>query len=330
MANSPAPSLDPVSTWNQAVANRGDLFDFSQPNGRRAFVLLALGSVLGLGIAGYGLFTAKGTATNRLPPEDIALVNQKPIYRSDFILQTQTQYAVPFEKTTHAQRQKVVDDMVNEELMVQRGIEVDLPGYDPEVRAALVNGVELQMYADVLAKQPTEEELKTYYQQHRDKYASIGVMRLRDLMLNVRSGESNDQLVQRAQIAITKLRQGAQLDGDFLQKNGLRDSGKLMQSGEPDLGDIFDFAAQANLNPKVYASALKLQPGQVSEPIDDADGVHIVVMTARKAPRPQGYEAVRPRVWTDIKNDAQERIKNAGYQYLRSKAEILTADSSSY
>jgi len=38
------------------------------------------------------------------------------------------------------------------------------------------------------------------------------------------------------------------------------------------------------------------------------------------------YEAVRPRVWTDIKNDAQEKIKNATYQYLRSKADILAAD----
>ena len=59
----------------------------------------------------------------RLPPEDIALVNQKPIYRSDFLIQTQTLYGVPFEQTTHEQRRKVLEDMIDEELMVQRGIE---------------------------------------------------------------------------------------------------------------------------------------------------------------------------------------------------------------
>ena len=80
-----------------------DFFDFNRTDSRRSFLLLALGATLGLAIAGYGLFTSKGTSTNRLPPEDIALVNQKPIYRSDFVIQTQTLYSVPFEQTNPQQ-----------------------------------------------------------------------------------------------------------------------------------------------------------------------------------------------------------------------------------
>ena len=318
---------DSSDASNDSAANPSEFFDFSHANNRRSFTLLALGAVIGLGIAGYGLFTAKGTATNSLPPEDIALVNQKPIYRSDFVIQTQAQYSVPIEQTTPAQRRRVLNDMINEELMVQRGLEVDLPGYDPEVRAALVNGVELQMYADVLAKQPTEEELQAYYRQHRSKYSSIGSLRMRDLMLNNRPDESPAELEQRAQTVVAELRHGARLDDAFLEKHALRDSGKLMQSGKPDVGDIFDFAAEANLSPKVYATAQKLRAGEVSDPLADSDGVHILVMNARNAPRPLDYEAVRPRVWTDIKTDAQEKIKNATYKYLRSKADILAASS---
>ena len=318
---------DSSDASNDSAANPSEFFDFSPANNRRSFTLLALGAVIGLGVAGYGLFTAKGTATNSLPPEDIALVNQKPIYRSDFVIQTQAQYSVPIEQTTPAQRRRVLNDMINEELMVQRGLEVDLPGYDPEVRAALVNGVELQMYADVLAKQPTEEELQAYYRQHRSKYSSIGSFRMRDLMLNNRPDESPAELEQRAQTVVAELRHGARLDDAFLEKHALRDSGKLMQSGKPDMGDIFDFAAEANLSPKVYATAQKLRAGEVSDPLADSDGVHILVMNARNAPRPLDYEAVRPRVWTDIKTDAQEQIKNATYKYLRSKADILAASS---
>ena len=303
-----------------------DFYDFSKTNTRRSIVLLALGAAIGLGIAGYGLFTAKGTATSRLPPEDIALVNQKPIYRSDFIIQTQTQYSVPFNETTHAQRSRVLDDMINEELMVQRGIEVDLPGYDPDVRAALVNGVELQMYADVLAKQPTEAELKTHYDQHRGKYASVGVVRLRDLMLKVRPGETDTQRAQRTAAVIADLRHGMTLDDAFMERYGLLDSGRLMQSGKPDLGDIFDFAAEAKLSPKVYAVVKQLKAGEISEPVEDTDGIHIVIMTAHKAPEAQDFAAVRPQVWTDIKKEAEDRIKDATYQYLRGKADILAAD----
>ena len=49
-----------------------DFFDFNRTDSRRSFLLLALGATLGLAIAGYGLFTSKGTSTNRLPPEDMA------------------------------------------------------------------------------------------------------------------------------------------------------------------------------------------------------------------------------------------------------------------
>ena len=87
---------------------------------------------------------------------------------------------------------------------------VDLPGYDPDVRTALVNGVELQMYADVLAKAPAEAELRAYYDNHRDKYAGIGVMRLRDLLVNTPPNETDTQRVERAARAVGELRAGSQ------------------------------------------------------------------------------------------------------------------------
>src|ERR1700685_3912784 len=144
-------------------------------------VLLASGALIGLLIAGYGLFTAKGTRSHGVPPEAIALVNQRQILRSDFMTQAEAQFTVPFSQTTPEQRHKVLEDMINEELMMQRGLEIDLPSYDPDVRNALVAGVELEVTADVLAQQPTAEELHAYYEQHKDKYSSEGVMQLRDL-----------------------------------------------------------------------------------------------------------------------------------------------------
>ena len=53
-----------------------------------------IGTIIGLGIAGYGLFTAKGTVTRVVPPENVALVNQRPILRTDFIAQTEDRKSV--------------------------------------------------------------------------------------------------------------------------------------------------------------------------------------------------------------------------------------------
>ena len=169
------------------------LIDFSQTNTRRSLALLALGALLGLAIAGYGLFTAAGTATHTVPPEAIATVNGRLILRTDFVTQVQTQFGITFKESTREQRERVLDDMIDEELMVQRGLEADLASYDPEVRQALVNGVELQIFADVLAQQPTDEELKNYYETHKDRYVRDGIMMMRDLVVPVEKSRTPEQ-----------------------------------------------------------------------------------------------------------------------------------------
>jgi hypothetical protein len=63
----------------------------SQVSTTRSMVLCAIGAVIGLIIAGIGLFSARGTATNNVPPEDIALVNQRPVLRSDFVTQLESE-----------------------------------------------------------------------------------------------------------------------------------------------------------------------------------------------------------------------------------------------
>ena len=44
---------------------------------RRSTLMMAGGAILGLLIAGYGLFTAKGTVVHRVPPEDAAVVKDR-------------------------------------------------------------------------------------------------------------------------------------------------------------------------------------------------------------------------------------------------------------
>ena len=81
-------------------------FDFRRPNTVRSFVFLGnIGMALGLTIAGVGLFTARGTSTLIVPPEDVASVNQRPISRVDFNAQLQALYtAVGPSEATPQQR----------------------------------------------------------------------------------------------------------------------------------------------------------------------------------------------------------------------------------
>ena len=292
-----------------------DFFDPSKPQARRSMAFLALGALIGLGIAGYGLFTAKGTRSHTVPPEDLALINNRPILRSDFMTQVQTQFTVPFAQSTPDERKKVLEDMVAEELQVQRGLEIDLSSFDPDVRAAMVAGVQLEVTADVMAQQPSEQQLRDYYAAHKDKYVGEGVLRMRDLVAK------NGNALQ----AMTALRAGAPVE-QIMQRYRLEDSGALMDSGHVDTGEIFEFAAKAKLGAAVYAAAALLHGGEISDPIQQSDGVHVVVMLEHRMPAQQDYATAADKVWTDYKSAAQTRVLEGNVAYLRSRADILLSD----
>ena len=300
----------------------GDFFDLSKPHVRRSMALLALGALLGLAIAGFGLFTAKGTRSRSVPPEDLALVNNRPILRSDFMTQVQTEFAIPFAESLPEQRAKVLKDMVAEELQVQRGLEIDLPSFDPDVRNALVAGVQLEVTADVMAQQPTDQELRAYYEAHQDRYVGEGVLRMRDLVARSGGAATSKQAMSNAQQAVTALRAAMPVE-QAVQRYRLEDSGALMAAGHVDSGEIFEFAARAKLAREIYAAVAALQGGQVSEPIRQSDGVHVIVMLEHRMPVREDYATAADRVWTDYKNEAQARVREANVRYLRSRADIL-------
>jgi SurA N-terminal domain len=170
-------------------AKTGAWRDPTQVSSRRSFVLMTMGALLGLGLAGYALFTARGASTLRVPAEDVALVNQQPISRGDFLMLLQTLYGVDLSHATREQRQKVLNDMIREELFVQRGKELDLASSDPEVRSALVNAVELEISENAITAQPSEAALREFYAQHPERYVSEGIMDVRDVVEGRESGK---------------------------------------------------------------------------------------------------------------------------------------------
>lgn len=285
---------------------------------RRSLTLFACGTALGLGIAAYGLFTAAGTRIAGVPPEDIALINGRHILRSDFVAQTQVEAAMPYDQTTKEQRLKVLQEMIDEEIMVQRGLEVDLAASDPDVRAAEVAGVQLEVDADVLAQQPSDQQLEAYFNAHRDKYSGEGIMTLRDLIVQPDETTTPEQARAKAKTAADAFRKGTSGD-DAAATNGLKDSGKL------DRGDMFDFAVRIKLSPQLYAVASKLAAGQASDPVEDGGITHVLFMEKRQQAAERTFADARDAVFQDYKKDEQARVESANLQYLKSKADIQLA-----
>jgi PPIC-type PPIASE domain len=282
-----------------------------QASSRRSFLLMGSGALLGLLMAGYSLFTARGTSTLIVPPEDVALVNQQPISRSDYLLQLQTLYTVDLQHATAEQRRKVLDDMIREELFVQRGKELDVASIDPDVRAAMVNSVELEIAADAITAQPNEAQLRAYYAAHHARYASEGVMTLHDYVFP--AGDSNG-----AADAAEALKSGP-LTPMRLAQWRASETGKVS-------GEEFYFAAKIHLGERLFEAARNLPDGAVSAPVVCPDGIHVLYMSKNKRPVPFDFSAARDQVLTDYRNDAIGHLRIGDEAFLRKRANVLIAD----
>ena len=285
--------------------------DPSQISSARSFALMAAGVLIGLILAGYSLFTARSASTLIVPAEDVALVNQQPVSRADYLALLQTLYGVDLSHATQEQRHKVLDDMIREELFVQRGKELDVASTDPDVRSALVNAVELEIAENALTSQPSEAALRQFFETHQERYVSEGVMRVRDLVFPASALGELPHDPQALKRAVTDAQTLAHLNG--------RDSGKTK-------GEEFYFAAKIHLGDELFAAARALGNGEVSRPIQSSDGIHVLDMEQNRQPVPFGFAAARAQVLSDYRSQAVDKLKVSGESFLRKRANVLIAD----
>lgn len=285
--------------------------DPSQISNARSFLFMAAGVLTGLVLAGYSLFTARSATTLIVPAEDVALVNQQPVSRADYLALLQTLYGVDLNHATRAQRHKVLEDMIREELFVQRGKELDVAATDPDVRGALVNAVESEIAENAITSQPSEAALRQFFETHEDRYVSEGIMRVRDWVFPASALPELPAEPQALKRTISDAELLARLEG--------RDSGRTK-------GEEFYFAAKIHLGDELFAAARDLGDGALSKPIQLSDGIHVLEMQRNKRPVPFGFAAARAQVLSDYRNQAVDKLKLSGEAFLRKRANVLIAD----
>ena len=218
-------------------------------------------------------------------------------------------YNVDFSHATPAQRRKVLNDMIREELFVQRGKELDVASTDPEVRNAMVNAVELEIASDAITSQPTEAALRGYYESHLERYASEGIMTVDDYIFPANSADASQ--------AIEAFRSRPPTP-DLIAQWGGRSSGKV---GDEE----FYFAAHIHLGARLFAAARALPQGGISDPIPMADGVHVLYMRRNVTPSPLDFVAARDKVMSDYRNERIRHLTIEAEAFLSKRAHVLIA-----
>lgn len=289
---------------------------------QRRFVLPLTGIALGLAVAGAGLFHRPAVKLVVVPPGYVALVNQKGILQSDFITQSAAETGKSFAETTPAERSRVLREMIDEELQVQRALVLDLPETTTEVRGTMVSAVETQVAAPLLAVPPTDAQLRAFYESRRASYTTGGSMTVHDLILRIGGYQNADQSTAQAEAdaseAVYQLRAGSSIDY-VMEHFGLADSGRM------DNTEQLDFAAKIHLGDKLFQVASTLGDGEISDPQLEADGLHILVMDKRRLPKVADFSDLRQQVYNENRLAETQRAAQENVKFLRSQAEIIIA-----
>ncbi|HKA54684.1 MAG TPA: SurA N-terminal domain-containing protein [Candidatus Binatia bacterium] len=138
---------------------------------RRALFLLAAGSLIGVLLGVVTAAHRHNSATATLPDGAIASVNGKPIREEDY---TRAVALVERDKRTEVtdeDRTRVLDRLIEEELLVQRGIAVGLVGSDRSVRKAITQAMLASIAAESAGAQPSADELRTFYADNPSLFA---------------------------------------------------------------------------------------------------------------------------------------------------------------
>lgn len=298
------------------------LRSYLAPGSRRTLALSALGALVGLAVAGAALLQRIPPTAETVPPGYVALVNGKGILMSDYLAETMEVEGVSFAEATPAQRSRVLHGMIDEEILVQRALVLDLPETTTEVRNVIVAAVNTQVAQPALAERVSDSQLKAYYDAHKAAFTSGGSMSITDLVLRVGGFEHADQTIAQAQAdaleAAYQLRSGA-------DRRYIVDHFGFESSGNTDGSEQQDLAVKLHLGDKLYNIARTMEDGQVSDPIADADAVHLLIMDKRTPPRTADFDSARAQVYADYRDNLRRRAEAQNLMLLRREAHILLA-----
>jgi PPIC-type PPIASE domain len=282
---------------------------------KRATGLLAAGALAGLVAASAGLLIGAphGSA---LPSGAVATVNGTVVRTVEY---ERALEALASDRRTplgDADRRHVLDRLVDEELLVQRGVELGLVQHDRRVRGDLVSAVIDSVVADADdGGEPSPQELRDFYSANRDYFTRAGRVRARQLWVAQASGRSDGEARDRAAEAARRLR-----GGDSFEE-------VAASLGDPAVVSLPDALLPATklveyVGPGATAAALALPPGQPSDPLPAPGGYRVLEVVEREPAAPPPFEAIQDEVRAEWRRRAGDRALERYLEELRARARI--------
>ena len=276
------------------------------------------GALAGVILAAAGLLSTP-QSDGALGPGIVARVNSRALLSDDFQRLVSGLRRDQKRAFREEDKERIVERMVDEELLVQRGLELGLADSDKKIRKDLAAAVIESVIAVQKDLQPSENELQKYYAANRGLFKQADRLRVRQIWIRSKHLKDAEKAYQKAQGVLSRLDKG--------------DSFGTLQTevGDTPVAPLPDTALPpAKLMDYLGASALralqKLDVGEVSKAIRSSSGYHILQVVERHADEIAGFESSRPLVLASMRRDAADQALGKYLRFLRDRAELTILD----
>ena len=241
----------------------------------------------------------------------IAMVNGRPIHRSLYETMVST-LNDERDKTGRplVDADRVLNRMIEEELLVQRAIELGLPYSDKITRGYLSQHMINIITKDVSKLTPDKSSLKKFYK--NNKYLFTNPDRIALDFRYIKGKDDNSR--ERAEMIKKNWISAAPESSPFTDKLPIP-----IPSGYLDLRKLADYVGME------YAEYFfSIDAGSISKPVSYLDGWLLARISGKENMQPPEFDAVEQRVLAVFKQTRADEAVNEYLQDLKRSAEIKT------
>jgi hypothetical protein len=274
--------------------------------------LFVFALIIGVLLVSQELFQSKSSNQYLRQQNAVALVNDMTISEDQFIKYISTLGIDVVDENDEELLEIVLEKMIEEELLLQKGIELELHKFDIQIRKAIIQ----QVIDSVLLQneeEVTEKELREYYENNKNKYQLSKLIHLDIIFLNSQREEDINLLFE----AISTIG-FAETKKQFHQE--------LFFSIPDRLISIKDCVQLLGSN--ICKEIFELNLNDISNPIKYENGSLVIRIrnTNRDIVDNDLFNRLYDKILFDFKNSEDDKYFKDYIQYLKENANIKRYD----
>ena len=290
------------------------------------FYLFLLSLILGLIILFFEIFYNQNSA-NFINNRAIAKVNDQYINEDQFL-----KYAITLGADFKAEEDEelidlVLERMIEEELLVQRAIELKLHHQDIQVRKVLIEQI-IEFILQLENLNPSDEQLKQYFINNIGKYSSDVELKIDSIFLKSKSEGSamlgSEYDFELHQNELDNVKSFIETYDFSAAKQKFNESGFfIIPNGLIKYKDCIQY-----LGPTICNNLKSLNPGTVTEPVFYNNGFYFLklVEIKKSLAEAKDFSKFKEQIIFDYQNYEDDQAFIKYIEFLKSRASITKYD----